>query len=394
MNPHSQLPRVDELDGLRGLLATWVAISHILCWSGFAGVMLPPPFGRFWLNFIFAQPAVEVFIILSGFAISFLLHAKKQSYAGFMQGRFFRIYPTYFVCLAFGMGTLYLTPFIIQQAQWRDTSYFQLLGDLSKSERQYFLPHAVSHLTLFNGLIPHSLLPNATGTLLPPAWSVSLEWQYYLVAPLIAILVRSSMSLLVLSAIAYTGTRLQAHWLNPHLAFLPAQLPLFMIGIGSYHLYAYFKSNLGRRSNRFSLPAAALLSATVLLSWHSVALIAWGLTLGCIFIEGDGVFARTIHLMRTVLLHPRLQQLGRISYPLYLVHWPILILCLTLLLRWKPMVTSTEALGLMLLVALPIMLVVAGALHYFVEVPAIKFGKHLKGPGKAPEPAPSGHGTS
>jgi hypothetical protein len=33
---HPKLRRVDELDGIRGILALWVAVTHILCWCGFA----------------------------------------------------------------------------------------------------------------------------------------------------------------------------------------------------------------------------------------------------------------------------------------------------------------------------------------------------------------------
>lgn len=115
-SPQASFSRVAELDGLRGLLAAWVALSHIFCWSGFATVSLPWPWGKFWPAFVFAEPAVEVFIILSGFAISFLLHTRQHSYAEFMRGRFFRIYPTYLVCLGAGIATLYATPFILQQA--------------------------------------------------------------------------------------------------------------------------------------------------------------------------------------------------------------------------------------------------------------------------------------
>jgi len=30
------LARVDEFDGLRGMLALWVAVSHMFCWLGLA----------------------------------------------------------------------------------------------------------------------------------------------------------------------------------------------------------------------------------------------------------------------------------------------------------------------------------------------------------------------
>jgi hypothetical protein len=37
-----KLPRVDEFDALRGVLAMWVAITHILCYCGFATLQPPP----------------------------------------------------------------------------------------------------------------------------------------------------------------------------------------------------------------------------------------------------------------------------------------------------------------------------------------------------------------
>ncbi len=86
-----------------------------------------------------------------------------------MRGRFFRIYPTYLICLALGVGTVYLTPSILQQSQWRGTSYFRVVGAISQSERLHPFVHIFSHLTLLNGLIPHGALPESTGTLLAPA---------------------------------------------------------------------------------------------------------------------------------------------------------------------------------------------------------------------------------
>jgi peptidoglycan/LPS O-acetylase OafA/YrhL len=375
MNEQFKLPRADELDGLRGMLAIWVAVSHILCWSGFATITLPRPLGNFWPDFIFAQPAVETFIILSGFAISFLLHAKKQSYMDFMRGRFYRIYPTYLVCLILGMATIYITPTIIQEASWRNTIYFEWIGANSQSERLHPFLHTFLHLTLLNGLIPHRILPNTTGTLLPPAWSISLEWQYYIVAPFIAFFVRSGVGLLILGMVAYIGLQLGSHWSNPHLAFLPAQLPLFMVGIGSYHFYAHFARPPGPRSARFAAPISALFAAAILLSSHSVALAIWALAFGCIFVAGDDLFARALGLVRGFLLHPLLQRLGRISYPLYLVHWPVIIICMAVLLRWKSDIGSMGAGILMLLIATPLILLVSGLLHHFIEKPLMKLGK-------------------
>ena len=75
-----RLPHVRQFDGLRGLLALWVAASHVLCWCGWAGADPAMPFARAVREALFAPAAVSTFIILSGFAISFLLHERRPSY--------------------------------------------------------------------------------------------------------------------------------------------------------------------------------------------------------------------------------------------------------------------------------------------------------------------------
>ena len=235
--PRSQ--HVGQFDGLRGLLALWVVISHILCWCGWADATFPWPLSRLWSAFIFAQPAVETFMILSGFAISFLLHQNQPPYYIFIVGRFFRIYPVYALCLTLGIATTYLTPVVLDTSLWRDTIYYNWIGSYSVQERANITTHSLSHATLLFGLLPKSILPYSTGTLLPPSWSITLEWQYYLVAPAIAWLVRSGTGMLCVVFAVLVGLHYSHVWQNPENAFLPAQLPLFLMGIGSYHLYAH-----------------------------------------------------------------------------------------------------------------------------------------------------------
>ena len=381
-NQESLPGRVDELDGLRGLLSLWVVVSHIFCWTGFWELFTAKrPLGRLLFEFICAGAAVDTFMILSGFAISFLLHQRHQSYGQFMQGRFFRIYPVYLVCLVLGMVVAsFLTPFVLDTASWRDSAYFERNRFFSSNESAAAGAHAFWHLTLLNGLIPRSLLADSTATFLAPAWSISLEWQYYLVAPLLARLVRSGTGLLLLTVLAWLGLRYGRAWENPHLAFLPAQLPLFLIGIGSYHLYALFVKSGRRRSSSLALPAAALLAFGILTSWHPVALTLWTLGFGCIFVSGHDLFSRALSLVRATLLRPRLQRLGRISYPLYLVHWPLIIAFLAALFHWHPGISSHHALLLMLTLGLPLVFVAASLLHTWVERPSMALGRRLIAP--------------
>jgi peptidoglycan/LPS O-acetylase OafA/YrhL len=383
MEPHHTnttklpLPHIYELDGLRGVLALWVAVTHILCWCGLAvwSGHLPRPIAGLWGEFIFAQPAVDTFIILSGFAISHLIHARRQTYLQFMQGRFFRIYPVYLICLALGFLTMTLIPVVIKNASWNGTVYFLWQQTHSTNELAHPLQHLVAHLTLLFGVVPKEILPEATATLLTPAWSISLEWQYYLLAPLIARMVCYPAGVLVLALIACGGTLYSSHWLNPHCAFLPPQLPLFLIGIGSYHLHSRAAQNSAITHAAYIV--ASVLAAIFMVGWHWVALTLWALIFGGLFCRHEDEFSKIIQLLRRGLRHPLTQWLGKISYPVYLVHWPLIILMLAALLHGWPGIAARPAALLLLLFGLPVILTAAWLLHKTIEAPMMRVGKRF-----------------
>jgi peptidoglycan/LPS O-acetylase OafA/YrhL len=366
--------RVDELDGLRGLLALWVALAHILAWTGHWENPLPGRLEGVWKILVSADPAVDTFIILSGFAISFLIHKRSQSYGAFMRGRVFRIYPVYLTCLALSIATSFLTPGMLDAASWKNTIYFEWLRMFHGNETSAFGSHVFWHVTLLNGLLTKDFLPGANATFLPPAWSITLEWQYYLVAPFLARGVRSGTGLLLIGLVAWLGHHFAAPWHNTQLSFLPAQLPLFLVGIGSYHFYAGLSQDQQLRKPT-SIHAAALLLVAGLCGWHSVALAAWALGFGCILVRGDDPLARLLALIRRTLLHPWLQHLGKVSFPLYLIHWPVIILLLTGLLRIFPDISRLHALIAMIAMGLPLILVAAEIIHRLIEKPGMDFGK-------------------
>jgi peptidoglycan/LPS O-acetylase OafA/YrhL len=220
-------------------------------------------------------------------------------------------------------------------------------------------------------------LPGSAATLLVPAWSISVEWQYYLLAPLIALLVRSGTGLLLLAGLAWLGIRYGGPWNNPLPAFLPPMLPFFLIGIASYHLYEAFCGSGAPRSSRYAVFVAAAVGAAVVFKWHSAALAIWAVAFGCLFVAGDGTLVRVLRGLRRGLGHRWVEQLGKISYPLYLVHWPLIIICLTVLLSWKPRIASHEAALWLLCGGLPLIVGAAFLLHRFVEAPAMRLGRRL-----------------
>src|ERR1051325_6417390 len=94
----SVMKRLAEFEGLRGFLAWWVVLTHILAYSGISA-------SRFTLLKDLWNGAipVNVFIILSGFVIFYLLSGLQEGYGAFIIRRFFRIYPVFVVCLGLAL---------------------------------------------------------------------------------------------------------------------------------------------------------------------------------------------------------------------------------------------------------------------------------------------------
>lgn len=181
---------IKEFEGLRGLMALWVFLGHICNKFGiFYSSNLDIGYRLATLTSI----PVYIFICLSGFAIFSLLGNKWAGYQSYIIGRFFRIFPVYVI--AFGAA--------LALWNWR----FDLGGILPinavPAEKQlvyqstsdnYHL-HVLAHLLLLQGLIPNELLFGSSESFLAPAWSLSLEWQFYLVAPYIFLLMSRSLIL-------------------------------------------------------------------------------------------------------------------------------------------------------------------------------------------------------
>jgi peptidoglycan/LPS O-acetylase OafA/YrhL len=371
---------IPELDGLRGLLALWVAISHILCWTGMSDRwQLPDMIQEAWKVLIYAQSAVDIFIILSGFVISFLIVKfqatyPKDSYKAFITNRFFRLYPVYLICLMISIPASMLVPTILEHSTWSHTSYFVTLRSIVASEQGAPLQHLALHLSLLNGLIPKSLLSNATATFLPPAWSITLEWQYYLVAPAIAAMLLSPRGLIALILIAGCGQSLAPEWTNLHLAFLPSQLPLFLIGVASYHLFQSRSIPFKTTHRGITIAVIAVVGVGFLSNWHPIAIVVWAVTIGAIFTQtlenSKGILFQVSQFLRLNLL----QNLGKLSYPLYLIHWPLICIALFVLNALFPTIHSNTATIILLILGLPLIMTVSFVLHQVIEKPGIQLG--------------------
>ena len=176
------------LNGLRILLALWVAVGHFYYYIGADKVFPLPILGKVLHH---NSSAVSGFMIITGFLMTFHytlrerkeLPEKRETFIKFWLRRFFRLYPIYFIAI---MVAFFLLPVTRDFAHANvtfftgETPHFKWTYDpaLSPGFKDLFL-----HLTFLHGFFP---VINAS--ILGPAWSLSPEVQFYVIFPLLYLL--------------------------------------------------------------------------------------------------------------------------------------------------------------------------------------------------------------
>ena len=380
--------RYVEFDGLRGLLALWVALAHLFCWCGYGSLGEEGKLAKLWYIFTMADPAAQTFIILSGFAIATLLQREKVGYGRYMVRRVFRIYPVYVVALLLAIWLAPITGMIINHVPWSDNFYMEWQRTAQVRQDANWGGHAWAHVFMLQGFLPRQVIEGVSVTFLMPAWSIGLEEQFYLVAPMLLAMLRRTWCLVVLLLVAVAGQLLQSWWSNPVNAFLPYWLPFFLVGIGSSYVASWLEKNEEGASKWGGVMAFAALMAALFLAREPLPFLIWGVA--CPVALGLWKhFAGPIGKLIGWLLANRLAQWGgRLSYCLYLIHWPLIITLLGALHWYKPELPKQQVLVLMLSVGLPVILLFAWVLHVTVEKPFMKLGRRIATPSPLPQSLP------
>ncbi|WP_374362492.1 acyltransferase family protein [Pseudoduganella danionis] len=294
-----------------------------------------------------ARIAVQVFLVISGFLVAKSLapsgHAGAIEPLSAIWRRYAKLAPPFFVATLFAAAATYFA------AQW--------MSHHSISE-----PATLSQLSA-HALLLHSVL--GYPSLSAGAWYVAIDFQLYSSVVLVLWLVGRS-----------TGAR-RLGWLVPILMALGVTLSLLHFNLdpdwdnwapyffGSYGLglLAWWGSDARRKPLAVALLVLmALLPALVALlvdfrSRIALALLVAVLLMVCgrIKVPARGHFWTAIHGM------------GKISYAVFLIHFPVCLLVNAAFTRFAPAEPLAQALGMLAAWVLSLM---AGAVfHRWVELP-------------------------
>jgi len=319
------------LGTLRFLLAIAVVVFH----SPYAG-----------FHFVAGTTAVEGFFIISGFFITLVLceNPAYQDTLRFYFSRYLRLWPMYIVC---AIPALLLSSWNVLSFGPQSVSYAETFKQLDGLGKFYVL---FSNLTMFfqewslflqadwqTGALSFTSNFNAGPTPIvynllwdTPAWSLSIELVFYLIAPFV---VRSPVRV-----ICFTMASLAIRILTAQLfplrdpwgdRFMPSELCMFGLGSLAYHFHRTVIPWAPATIRRATMTLAGIIGlcflivaivfhrdlggllrpSEALLLYSPVFLLAIAIFIGPIF-----ALTRSNRLDRW---------LGDMSYPIYLSHVPV-----------------------------------------------------------------------
>ncbi len=323
-NEKADRPHLLFLDGMRGIAALYVVLFH--AWMSAtdpAVVKLSRPMETALGPMRFGIYAVDLFIVLSGFCLMLPVVNRpdgklRGGAVAYLKRRAWRILPPYYAALALS---------------WIMALLFPILARPSGTRADVSLPMfakgvVVSHLLMVHN-VHHEWLYGVNGAL----WSVATEWQIYFLLPLILLPAwrkAGITGLLIASVVA----GLLPHYLlhgamdaaKPHFAILFAMGAVAAV-IATSDQVRYKICRHRVPFGAVTLLAICACALTGLPSWNFRRMIAQDLlvgiaTAGLILVCANADRSR----LRRSLESPFALAIGRISYSLYLIHSPILLL--------------------------------------------------------------------
>lgn len=301
-------PHYPALDGLRGVAILLVVIYHNF------GFISQSYFG--WLG-------VDLFFVLSGFLITDILLRTVNDpkfLSNFYMRRVLRIFPLYYASLV--LFLFIVAPLTSEKIEW---NYYQ-------ENQVYLWTYLQNWLYIFK--------EPGSAAILNHYWSLAVEEQFYIFWPLVILLLKKPKYLLAFIGILliaviifrfvlwfyqvedlayynlYTFTRIDGICIGCMVALLMRMNMNFIRNYTFLIVLVFAAVNFGfyfiNRQNNYSFPYIALIGYTT-----------FAMILGLLVYEA---VTRETRLLNMIFGFGLLKFFGRISYGLYIFHWPVYLL--------------------------------------------------------------------
>jgi len=311
---------------IRLLLALSVVISHL---GAVFGVRIIP-----------GDLAVECFFIISGFYMSLILGDKYQlnrsGILKFYLNRYLRLAPTYWVMILACFGLAFLTgQFYLFKAE----PFFNFLGQMSPLSAVFIMfanlfmfgLDILMFLTVRDKSLAWALtydagpLPAQKLLFISPAWSLSSELWFYLMAPFLAKRTWKLLAAIVgLSIAIRIGLELNGLYEDPWgNRFFPSEMMYFGSGMLLYRFYRTFNEKFDFKKCQMGLGALLVL----MFSYTYIPLDP-----EFVHYAFAALFAIALPFIFHVTKNSKFDRhVGELSFPLYLCHIVVHQICTTYL---------------------------------------------------------------
>lgn len=349
------MPKINNFDLIRLVAALQVAITHVIVY------LVPASRGSLWLGIVELFPGVPIFFFISGFLISKSFE-KNSNVKEFVLNRFLRIYPGLAVCFIASVGAVWLA------------GYFATVS-VSFPE---ILVWVLAQLTVFQFYNPAGLRHFGTGVLDGSMWSITVEVQFYILVPILYMLLRGARSsrqrtnaILLVLVLLFWGINkayvveatsyANALWFKlMGVSFLP-WFYMFLVGV-------VFQRNFDVLSRWFAGRFVLAFGAYCVVAIAGNAFLRWnvGNTLNFVVFLALAVAIFSAAFSRNSLSDKMLRR-NDLSYGVYIYHMPIANTLLAMGLGRS---------SLSFLSTIVLTLVCAYASWQWVEKPALRFKRH------------------
>jgi peptidoglycan/LPS O-acetylase OafA/YrhL len=351
-------PRLEYLDGLRALAALWVAVHHVFETSTPLAAMSLPILGPLLGSLSFGQFPVMVFLMLSGFCLYYPYVRKNPArpeftgFVSYLRRRWTRIAPPYLWAGAFCL-VMAAVP-ALQIGRW------QQVGPVDAG------------IVLSHVLFVHNLIPSHAAKIDYPMWSIGLEWQLYLLFPVMIWAFRKAGAPVTIAV-----TLLVAAVIRGTYRHLPALISAFLHDGPFSYLEIFVAGMLAAAltvQHRTLLPKW-LLGCIVAVGFAAVRLgsgnglahdLATSVACFCVL----QLAADPGSSVSRVLTTPWLVRIGFFSYSIYLVHAPLVHLSWFALRRLH--LSEDFNFLVLVFVCLPLIVLASYAFHCLFERPFMR----------------------
>lgn len=290
-----------DVDGLRGIAVLLVLFFH-------AGT------GMFPSGFI----GVDIFFVISGFLISTIvkesINSNAFSFSEFYLRRMWRLLPAMLVMMCFSLviATIFYLP----------ADYEPFLKSIKKTilfvSNRYFGDETTGYAA-----------PDADSMLLLHTWSLSIEWQWYLIYPVTFFILSKKIAFqkLIYIALLFTvcGLIVTYHYSdkNPTKTyyFFASRIFEFLIGVCASFFVKQPKKLNSVFADSISIVAIVAifivsLKSNIILGYPDIFAFIVCVSTAILLVNNQTVVSKLLSFSPLVWV-------GSISYSLYLFHWPI-----------------------------------------------------------------------